>query len=364
MRKIKIYIFHPYSKVGGADLTISRLINNLSTTKYDIHFICLGSPGIKRYLKKKIKITSLKCKRSFAAIPILKKIILYNLKKDLKFRKVIFLSNQNFANIISILALNNFKHIKKILIDRNNPIELDLMKNYKNRIIKKLIPLIYPKADKIIGISRELSKDLEKLCKSKVETIYNPSFDKKILKIKIKKKSNSVKSILCVARFEKQKNHMMLLKAFKNSQKKLTSNLTLVGFGSEKSNIKNFIKTNNLQNRVKIVINPSDVYHFYKRADLFVLTSLYEGFGNVIVEAGAFKIPIISTNCKSGPKEILGNGKFGNLIKIGDVKNLSRLIIKNLEKPNKAKILRMYKSLRRFDITKHIKKYEEIFTKV
>ncbi len=364
MRKIKIYIFHPYSEVGGADLTISRLINSLSTVKYEIHFICLGSPGIKKYLKKKIKITSLKCKRSFLSIPILKKIISYNLKKDLKFKKVIFLSNQNFANIISVLALDKFKHIKKILIERNNPIELDLIKNYKNKIIKKLIPFTYPKADRIIGISKELSKDLRKLCKSKVETIYNPSFDEKISKIKIKKKNDAIKSILCVARFEKQKNHMMLLKAFKHSQKKLLSKLILVGFGREKNNIKNFIKANNLQDRVKIVINPRNVYQFYQNADLFILTSLYEGFGNVIVEAGSFKIPIISTSCKSGPKEILGNGLYGDLVKVNDVQKLSKLIIKNLLNPSQKKIAQMYKSLKRFKIDSHIKNYERVFNEV
>ena len=188
MKKIKIYIFHPYSKIGGADLTISRLINNLDPNKYNIHFICLGYPGIKKYLKRRIKITKFDNKRSITTIPKIRKIIIDNYNKDQKYKKVIFISNQNFANIISVLALNKFKYIKKILIERNNPIELDLIKNYKNKIIKKLIPFTYPKADKIIGISKELSKDLRKLCRSKVETIYNPSFDKKISKIKIKKK--------------------------------------------------------------------------------------------------------------------------------------------------------------------------------
>ena len=93
-------------------------------------------------------------------------------------------------------------------------------------------------------------------------------------------------------------------------------------------------------------------------------TSIYEGFGNVLVEAGMFKVPIISTNCKSGPKEILNYGKFGDLIKIDDTKTLSKLIVKNLKKPNKLKILKMYKSLKIFNIKNHIKKYEEIFNKV
>ncbi len=364
MRKIKIYIFHPYSKVGGADLTISRLINNLDPKKYNIHFICLGYPGIKKYLKTKIKITNLNNKRTITTIPKIRKIIIDNYNKDLKFKKVIFISNQNFANIISIFALLGFNHIKKILIERNNPIELDFIKNYKNKFIKKLIPITYKYADKIIGISNELSRDLKLLCKKSVTTIYNPSFDERFHKINFKKRNNKNKIILCVARFEKQKNHLMLLKAYKLSLEKISSKLLLVGYGSQKKFINKFINDNNLRNRVKIITNPKDVNIFYKRANLFVLTSLYEGFGNVLVEAGKFKIPIISTNCKSGPKEILGNGKFGDLVEIGQTKKLADLIVKNLKHPNEIKISKMFKSLKRFNIKDHIKNYEKIFKKI
>ena len=94
------------------------------------------------------------------------------------------------------------------------------------------------------------------------------------------------------------------------------------------------------------------------------MCSIYEGFGNVIVEAGSYKLPIISTNCKSGPKEILSNGKYGDLVKIGDVNRLSELIIKNLKYPNKNKISKMFKSLKRFNIKNHIKEYEKIFNEI
>ena len=364
MRKIKIYIFHPYSKVGGADLSISRLINNLNLKRYNLNFICLQKPGIKKYLKKNIKIIKLKSKRTLSSGFELKKIILKNIREDLKYKKVIFISNQNFANVVSILSLNKFKHIKKILIERNNPIELDFLKNYKNKLIKKLIPLTYNKADKVVGISKELSRDLSKLAKTNVETIYNPSFDQSITKNFYKKKRNNKKNILCVARFEKQKNHLMLLKAFKISQKKIKSNLVLVGYGSERKKIIDYVKKNNLSKNVKIILNPKNVYKYYKNADLFVLTSLYEGFGNVLVEAGMFKLPIISTKCKSGPREILANGKYGNLVEINDVKNLSNLMVTLLKKPNKLKISLMFKSLDRFTIKNHIKNYEKVFNEI
>ena len=361
MQKIKLYIFHPYSRIGGADLSLSRLINNLDKKKYSITFITLERPRINFYLKKKIEIHIIKKKRAIYSIFELRKLI----KKDKnKFSKIIFISNQHFANIISVVALANISWIKLILIERNNPIELDYSNKLKDKLIKLLIKITYKYSDTIISISKELGRDLEKLCNKKVSTIYNASYDTNIFKLSKKKINKKSKIILNIARFEKQKNHLMLLESFKNVHKQINAKLILVGYGSEKKNILQYINRNNLKKKILLITNNKNIFSYYKIADLFVLTSIYEGFGNVLVEAGMFKVPIISTNCKSGPKEILKNGKFGDLVNIGDTKRLSKLILKNLKKPNKIKILKMYESLKIFNIKNHIKKYERIFEKV
>ncbi len=157
MKKIKIYIFHPYSRIGGADLSISRLINNLKDTKYSITFITLAKPKIKFYLKKKIEILILKKKRVLFSIFDLRSIVKKNKEK---YSKVIFISNQNFANIISVIAMSKLKWLKLILIERNNPIELDYINTIKSKLIKLLIKITYKFSDIIIAISKELGKDL------------------------------------------------------------------------------------------------------------------------------------------------------------------------------------------------------------
>ncbi len=364
MKKIKIYIFHPYSRIGGADLSLSRLINNLDKKKYDITFITFKNPSIKFYLRRKIKIHIIKKKRVILSIFELRKFIKKDNNHD-DFLKTIFISNQNFANIISIIALFKINWIKLILIERNNPIELDYIKNFKNKIIKILIKVSYRFSDCIISISKELGNDLEILCKKKVKTIYNAAYDKKLIRYnKKKQKKLKYKVILNVARFEKQKNQLMLLESFNSIHKNINAKLILVGYGSEENNLKNFIKKNNLKDKVLIIKKPRNIYNYFKIADLFVLTSIYEGFGNVLIEAGIFKIPIISTNCKSGPREILKNGKLGDLVKIGDNKKLSYLIIKNLTKKNQNKISRMFNSIKKFNIERHIQDYEKIFRKI
>ena len=362
MKKIKIYIFHPYSRIGGADLSLSRLINNLDIKKYSITFITLDKPKIRFYLTKKIKILILKKKRALFSIFELRSIIKKNREK---YSKIIFISNQNFANIISVIATFKIDWLKLILIERNNPIELDYQNTFKSKLIKLLIKFTYKFSNTIIAISKELGKDIENLCNKKVITIYNPSFDKSIYKAAKKKiKKPNYKVILNISRFEKQKNHLMLLKSFKDLKTQMNVKLFLIGYGEEEKNILNYIRKNNLSDKIKIIRDKNEVYHYYKISDLFVLTSLYEGFGNVLVEAAMFKVPIISTNCKSGPKEILNKGKFGDLVKVDDNKKLTNLILKNLQKKNKKKISLMYNSLNRFGVKNHILKYEKIFEKI
>ena len=142
--KINVLIFHPYSKIGGADLSLSKLINNLSHKKYKIEFICLNSQKIKKYLKKDIKIHIIKSPKTIFAIFKVRKIIQNNLKKE--YKKIVFFSNQNFANILSYLITYNLgTELKTVAIERNHISELFTyfgIKDFFNKlIIKNLMKL-------------------------------------------------------------------------------------------------------------------------------------------------------------------------------------------------------------------------------
>ena len=366
-KKIKIYIFSPYSNIGGDTLSLSRLIRNLNKKKYDISFVSLKGTVINKYVKQEnLKIVNLNVGKTIFSIFKLTKIIKKDFSKN--YKKYIFLSNQNFANIISVFVKKILNEkIKLILVERNHLDEFKYQNSLKNKIIKYLIKKLYKNADAVIGISKKLSVDLSKLINKKVFTIYNPSFDKKIFqlsknKVKYSKKKNL---ILSVGRFENQKDPITILKAFRLVNKKLDANLLMIGFGSKHKELRNFIKNNNLEKSVELLINISNPYPFFKFAKLFVLASKYEGFGNVLVEAGMFKIPIISSKCNSGPLEILDNGKGGDLFKIGDYKELSRKMLDKLKNKNSnKKVNYLYKSLIRFNMNDHYKKYNKIFNEI
>ena len=105
---------------------------------------------------------------------------------------------------------------------------------------------------------------------------------------------------------------------------------------------------------------------FYKKADLFILSSIYEGLGNVLVEALKYKCPVITSSCNSGPMEIISNGKYGDFFKPGDYKNLSRKILNHLSKPEKLrkKLIIPKNHFDKFSLKKNIYEFNQLFNKL
>jgi glycosyltransferase involved in cell wall biosynthesis len=362
--KINVLIFHPYSKIGGADLSLSKLINNLSHKKYKIEFICLNSQKIKKYLKKDIKIHIIKSPKTIFAIFKVRKIIQNNLKKE--YKKIVFFSNQNFANILSYLITYNLgTELKTVAIERNHISELFTyfgIKDFFNKlIIKNLMKLTYNKFDQIIGNSKELSKDLGNYLNLKIYTVYNSVLNNHYKKSREK---NNKKTIINVGRLEKQKDQATLIKAINLVNKKLDVNLIIIGNGSQYQKLNQLIRHLHLEKKVKIITNITEPATFYKKSDLFVLTSLYEGFPNVIAESISMNLPVISSNCKSGPKEILMNFRGPDIFTKGDHKNLSKKILDHYKNPSilNKKCAKIRKTFYRFELKNLVNKYDSLFS--
>lgn len=369
MKKINLIFFHPYSGLGGADRSIARVINNLDQNIFNFHFITISKPNIKLFLNKKVIFHKINSSRTFFSIFKIRR-ILKNIN-DYK-KKNIFVSNQNFANIISFFILFRLKKFKHILIERNSLDELSYSKNFhdffKKKIIKYCIKILYKYSDLVICISKRLSQEIKEYTSAKTKIIYNPALDNSIFEknLKYSKIKSNKNIIINIARLEIQKDQLTLIRAFKNIENKKNYKLVIIGYGSCYNILKNFIQQNKLQKDIKIIRTIKNPHSYLKKAKLFVLCSKYEGFGNVLIEAGAYKIPIISSNCKHGPSEILGYGKYGDLFEVGNYKQLSYKIQKYLSHQRflKSKSLKFYKSLKRFKTKKIIKEYDYLFKSI
>ena len=210
--------------------------------------------------------------------------------------------------------------------------------NYEKKIYKSIINLIkfvkiYKKFSyKIVCPSKELSTELKKKFKLEIVWIPNPIHDFliKISKKKIKIKKNYYWNLVSVGRLSTQKNHELTINSVSNIIKKngiKNVRLNIIGEGELKIKLLSLINDLNLGNYVKI-IKSQNPHSILKKSDIFISSSLYEGLPNNLLEALCYKKVIVSSACKTGPKEILLNGKFGFLINPNDQFLLEKSILK------------------------------------
>jgi glycosyltransferase involved in cell wall biosynthesis len=129
---------------------------------------------------------------------------------------------------------------------------------------------------------------------------------------------------------EEQKGFSYLLEAFSIIRKRIRTHLIILGDGSQREFLEKKIKILKITNDIWMPGFIRNPYAYMVQSKLFVLSSIYEGFGNVLTESLALNIPIISTSCPSGPKEILKEGKYGRLVPYGDPEALAEAMLKSL----------------------------------
>ena len=247
-------------------------------------------------LNEKIIVTNLKCKRIGGSI----------------FKLIHKLSNIESSIVISFnTTINIAIGISKLFISKKHyyiftqheiPSQNPFISKRRNFYIPILMKFIYPYADKIICVSRGLEREIRNFLdinlKSKIININNCI---EIRNSNFKKIKNQKKlKLFSVGRLVNSKDFETLIKAINMLKNELSIKLTIVG--ALNYEIKNLLKLNKI---CQIKDFEIDIEKYYSNADIYISPSLYESFGNTIVEAMHHKLKIISTNCKYGPREIL-----------------------------------------------------------
>ncbi len=285
--------------------------------------------------------------------------------KIIRFKKAIKRINPNsvistlyLPNIINAIVGKILYRKYKVILRQAAPLIYKNKKSIKSKVSDYILKLSFSYADTVIANSEGTKTSLVengiiKNRQTNIKVIYNPIISEKIYqKAEESFVDNEILKnpyILSVGRLEASKNIEHLIKSFGLVVNDIDHNLIIIGEGSHKDKLKKLVKQLNIEDRVifkGLVENP---FKYYKNAKLFVLTSIKEGFGNVLVEAMAFGLPIISTNCIGAPNEILGNGRYGHIIEVNNVEQLSSAIIRSISED-------------RFDKSDQIKKRAEDFS--
>lgn len=368
--KIKILTIVPwnFSGPGGTERSIETTLKNLNKKKFDNYLIKVNveNKNKKNIPEKSRIINNIQqyCIKSRRDIKSIRKII----------REVnpsIIFSNTVFINTASLIAKwLAFSKAKFISCIRGI---------HPRKFIGKVIYFDSFFSDKVVVISKGLEKELIqqfKINPKKIQTIYNPiiNFSKINQKLKeplLKKEKiwlHNKLTIIGVGRLSKEKGFNYLIRAVEILIKKYKKdiNLLLVGDGNQKQELIKLAENLRIKNNIFFLGWQENIFKFLEKSDIFVLSSLREGLPRVLIEAMACGIPVVSTNCKFGPPEILKNGKYGVLVRTNDAKDLARGILKLLNNPTlRKKYSKLGKErAKKFSIDKAVKKYEKLFKEV
>jgi len=242
------------------------------------------------------------------------------------------------------------------------------LKYLKGDAILKLIHFfVTPHANKIIAVSKGSLEWLRKFSHHPLQQatfIYNPVFDDAIYSLAAEPVNFPIAVrdkilLLHVGRLAVQKDHITLIGAFRIfKQTHANAVLFILGTGPLQSMLENYIGTNELSSCVFLIGFESNPYKWMAKCDVLILSSVFEGFGNVLVEAMALGKTVVSTNCPSGPEEILNKGEFGYLCPVKDPFELSNAISKAVASPFDKDLIKAYSQ--QYRINTIVKKYIEI----
>ena len=351
----RLVFFLPNFSLGGAGESIFKLSRFLVKHNFSILIISLGKNFYRKDFKKiNCEIIELDSSRVFFSILKLRKLMIDETKKN--FKKIIFISNLNYANIISVISLIKLNKIKVILTERSSVSELkysnNLINKFKNKLIYFFAKFLYKFSDLIIANSKFEKKYIQnKFQLNNVICIHPPSI-KSIIKKNINNNIHKkIINIIYVGRLSREKGIFVILKALKNLDKKYKFLFNLYGYGPERKSIEKFIQINNLDKIILLKGFVSNKKLIFKNANLFINASLWEGLPNALVQSINFNVFPICSNAPGGNMEVIKNGKLGMSFKTNDVKDLQKKITKFLNKR-----LKLNNKIR----INHLKNYTEL----
>ena len=357
----KIAIFVPTMEAGGAERVAVSLIKGFlhHGIKVDLVLVSAAGPLLKQ-LPVGVTVVNLRKERTIYSVCKLRAY----LKKE---QPNALISLMNHANVVAVISgvLSRFKG--HIMITEHNSIQFDLVRKdgFKSRAMLVLMRLIYKYADSVVAVSNGILKELQTVLALKnAVCIYNPVDVPRVVDGNTNNTSSGAsepdafKTIVAIGRLSPQKNYQLLIKSFHLIRDSVPARLHILGEGNERPRLEKMIDDLSLHGLVTLQGFMTAPFNWLQKADLFVLSSSWEGFGLVIAEALAMGVTVVATDCHTGPAEILENGKYGYLVPVNDPDKMAEAIIHALKNPMDPDMLK--KRAEEFSIPHITKQYLKV----
>ncbi|HUI41942.1 MAG TPA: glycosyltransferase [Terriglobia bacterium] len=349
---------------GGAERVMVSIVTHLSRTRFVPHVAVLEKTGpYVDKLPRDVPLHELGSRRVRYALPGL-------VRLAWKLRPATVLSNIAELNIMLILARSLLPHGVRLLVRETILVSAWLAEEARlPRILGALYPRVYPRADGVICQCDAMMRDLEEcfgVPRGKLVRIYNPvdfGFLRTMAEAGPSPYSGprSGPHLLASGRLTFMKGFDLLLEAMSRVVREFpAADLTILGRGPLEGELKALAERLHLSDRVRFPGYQLNPYPWVKHADMFVLSSRYEGLPNVMLEALALGTPVVGTDCPGGVREILENCRLGRLAPGVDAHRLAETVIGALRadlRSQGAGGLDVF--LDRFRLDRIVRQYEE-----
>lgn len=358
----RLAIFMPDLRVGGAERVAVNIANEFASRGYEVDMVLMSASGLFLMdLIPEVRVVDLKCSRFLR--------LFFPLCRYLRKAKPIALLPFMWplTSIVLLAKILTLRTAKVVVVEQTTWSTGEIFASTLNRWIARLTMCIsFPLAHRIVTASNGSADDLAifaMLSRKRISVIFNPIIGPERMPENrplhpIGWWNGSHFRILAVGALKVVKDYPSLINAFAILRNKCDARLLIIGEGLCRPTLEKQIKQLDLVNSVFMPGYVSDQMPYYHRADLHVLSSTGEGLPTVIVEALSAGTPVVSTNCPSGPSEILCNGQFGMLVPVGDVIALASAMESSLFAKHDYKMLKARS--KHFSIKKSIDKYEEM----
>jgi glycosyltransferase involved in cell wall biosynthesis len=333
----RLAIFVPTLQYGGVERVMLNLAAGFAQRGFEVDLVAADARGhLRKNVPEQVRVFDLASSRVLTSLPGLVKYLRQH-------RPVALIAAMDHSSVVALWARKLAGVRTRIIATAH--VNISGVLNQSSRLRVQLLPLFmryfYPWADEIVAVSKGVADDLSlraRVPREKIKVIYNPALNSDFFE----KAQEPVQHpwfsftqppvILAVGRLATEKGFDVLIRAFARVREQRLAKLMILGEGDQRPYLEALSRELGVEGDVCLAGYAENPYAYMSRAQMFVLASHYEGFGLVLVEALALKLPIISTDCESGPREILQDGLYGDLVPVGSVDSLAGAILSRLDR--------------------------------
>jgi glycosyltransferase involved in cell wall biosynthesis len=323
----KIAIFVPSMAGGGAERGAVKLAEGLVRRGFDVDLVLASAEGPRMgEIPPEVRLVDLGARRVATSFPGLVRYLRREKPQGLA-------SVLDHANIVALWARKLGRYSGRVVVIEQNTLSEAVRngKSRRDRMMPRLVRRFYPWADYVVGVSEGVTEDLAQFVSiptEKMRVISNPIVTPEIGELARAPVDHpwfdgGPPVFVAAGRLRPQKDFPTLLRAFSYVRAKRPVRLLILGEGPERERLEALTRELELSDDVSLPGAMTNPYAYLARSTAFILSSRWEGLPTVLIEAMSCGAPVIATDCPSGPREILADGRYGALVPVGDVPALA-----------------------------------------